>query len=127
MVAAVEAAQKAARKAQERLYAGKCTITEYQKVKDEQTRLTRDVETVVLEDEPCRLSFETLHAAVRSESAAAVSQTVKLFISPEVSVPAGSRITVTQDGKTADYTCSGTPAVYPTHQEVMLELYEDYA
>ena len=84
-------------------------------------------EVVVLEDQPCRLSFEKLQTAIQSESAAAVAQGVKLFVSPDVFIKAGSKLTVSQNNRTTDYTCSGIPAVYPTHQEIMLELFEDFA
>jgi hypothetical protein len=82
---------------------------------------------VVLENQPCKLSFKTLAATSQTESAANITQQTKLFISPDISINAGSKITVTQDGVTTDYTCSGVPAVYPTHQEVILELFEDFA
>jgi hypothetical protein len=127
MVKAVDAARKAARKAQESLYDGVCTVTERQKVKDERSKLTDFKDVVVLENQPCKLSFKTLAATSQTESAANITQQTKLFISPDISINAGSKITVTQDGVTTDYTCSGVPAVYPTHQEVILELFEDFA
>jgi hypothetical protein len=127
MVKAVDAARKAARKAQESLYDGVCTVTEHQKVKDERSKLTDFKDVVVLENQPCKLSFKTLAATSQTESAANITQQTKLFISPDISINAGSKITVTQDGVTTDYTCSGVPAVYPTHQEVILELFEDFA
>ena len=82
---------------------------------------------VVLENQPCKLSFETLKAAVQTDSAATITQVTKLFVSPDISIRAGSKITVSQDNVTTDYTCSGVPAVYPTHQEIILELFEEYA
>jgi hypothetical protein len=127
MVKAVDAARKAARKAQESLYDGVCTVIERQKVKDERSKLTDFKDVVVLENQPCKLSFKTLAATSQTESAANITQQTKLFISPDISINAGSKITVTQDGVTTDYTCSGVPAVYPTHQEVILELFEDFA
>ena len=39
----------------------------------------------------------------------------------------GSKITVTQNGVTTDYASSGKPAVYETHQEVILELKEKWS
>lgn len=127
MVTAMEAAYKAARKAIENTYGGVVTVTEHQKVKDAVTKLTEEKDIPVLENQPCRLSFENIKAAVQSDSAAAIAQTTKLFVSPDVSIKAGSKITVTQAGVTTDYTCSGVPAVYPTHQEIVLDLFEDWA
>lgn len=116
-----------ARKIVEELYTGRCTVTEYGKVTDEETKLTAYREVIVLEDQPCRLSFETLKAAAQTESAAGISQAIKLFLSPDITVKAGSKVTVTQDNVTTAYKCSGVPAVYPTHQEIVLELFEGWA
>lgn len=127
MVDAIKAAQQAARKAIESTYFGVLMVTEMQKVKDERSKLTSDEEEVVLENQPCKLSFEKLQTAIQSDSAATITQGTKLFVSPDVSIKAGSKITVTQDNVTTDYTCSGVPAVYPTHQEITLELFKDYA
>lgn len=127
MVNAVEAAKIAARAAIERGYEGKATITERQKSKDEKSKLTSEKEIVVLENQPCKLSYESLQSADQSKSAASIAQSVKLFISPDIKIKAGSKITVTQSNVTTDYTCSGIPAVYDTHQEIMLDLFERWA
>lgn len=126
MVKAIQAAQKAARKAIEATYSGTLMVTEMQKVKDERSKLTKNVEMVVLENQPCKLSFEKLQAAIQSDSAAAITQGAKLFVSPDVSIRAGSKITVSQDNVITDYTCSGVPAIYPTHQEIVLDLFEEW-
>ena len=127
MVKQMQAAQKSARRAIEATYFGTLTVIELQKVKDERSKLIKDVEVVVLENQPCRLSFEKLQTAAQSESAAMITQRVTLFVSPDVSIKAGSKLTVTQDNVTTDYTRSGVPAVYPTHQEITLELFREYA
>lgn len=127
MVKAVQAARQAARKAIEAMYDGVLSVTEHQKVKDEKTKLTKYQDMVVLSDQPCKLSFERLQTAIQSDSAASVAQTTKLFVSPDIVIKAGSKITVEQVGVTTDYTCSGIPAVYDTHQEITLDLFEDWA
>lgn len=127
MVSAIEAARKAARKAQEQLYDGICTVTEYRKVKDEKTKLSGMSDVVVLEGQPCRISFSKVSPVVQSESAANAVQTIKLFISPDVTINPGAKITVTQNGVTTVFQSSGVPAVYATHQEIMLELYRERA
>ena len=125
-MSAVQAAQGAARKAVESTYSGTLTVTEMKKDRDARSKLTKTGPVVVLEDQPCRLSFETLRPAVQTDTAAAVTQITKLFVSPDVVIRPGSKITVTQDNVTTDYTRSGVPAVYPTHQEIVLELFEEY-
>lgn len=115
------------RMAIEASYSGTLTVTEMQKVKDARSKLTMERPVVVLEGQPCRLSFETLKSAEQSRSAAAVTQTAKLFVSPDISIQPGSKLTISQDNVTADYACSGIPAVYPTHQEIILALFDGWA
>ena len=107
----VKAAIQVARKNIESTYEGVLTITEHQKVKDESTKITGYQDVIVLDDQPCRLSFEKIQTAIQSESAAAVAQTTKLFVSPDIEIKPGSKITVTQAGGTTEYQCSGMPAV----------------
>ena len=127
MVKELEAARKAARRAQEAAYDGRCTVVEYRQVKDETTKLTGKKEVVVLEDQPCRLSYEKLSAASQTETAAGITQGIKLFLAPETVIKEGSKIIVMQNGVTGVYCASGKPAVYSTHQEVILELFEGWA
>lgn len=126
MVSTVGAYMSAARKAQESGYIGKANVIQYEKTVDK-NHLTKHEEKVVLENQPCKLSFESMKQAVGTETAADISQVVKLFISPDVTIKPGSKIVVTQSGVTTDYTYSGVPAIYPTHQEIILELYEGRA
>ncbi|MCM1101929.1 MAG: hypothetical protein NC398_11160 [Acetatifactor muris] len=123
----MEKAQRAARKAIESTYAGVVTVFEYKKVTDPKTALTDYQEVVVLENQPCSLSFEGIAAAVQTGAVATVSQAVKLFLSPDITIKPGSKLKVTQTGVTTEYKSSGVPAVYETHQEIMLELFERWA
>ena len=59
---------------------------------------------------------------VRTDTAASVTQGLKLFLAPEIRVKPGSKVIVTQNGITGAYSASGEPAVYSTHQEIVLEL-----
>lgn len=127
MVGALEAARRAARKAQEDTYEGLCTVIEYGTVKDGETKLSRKQEITIAENVPCKLSFEKVAAAVQTETGAAVTQGVKLFLSPEITIRPGSKICATQNGVTQEYATSGVPAVYVTHQEIMLELFRGWA
>jgi len=115
------------RKAIESLYTGICTITEYQEVRDETTKKTKHEPVDVLINQPCKLSFSKIANAHQGEIASAVTQTVKLFIAPEIVIKPGSKITVTQNGVTTEYQSSGEPARYSSHQEVMLELFKGWA
>jgi len=108
-------------------YDGLCTVTERQEVTDERSHLTTHRDVVVIQDQACHLSFETITAANQSGSAAEITQITKLFIAPDVTIKPGSKITVVQSGTTGDYTRSGVPAVYDTHQEIILELFERWS
>ena len=77
-------AREAARKAIESTYEGICSIVEYGDILDEQTKITSQGEVTVLENQPCRLSFETISAVSQTDTAANVSQKTKLFLSPEI-------------------------------------------
>lgn len=127
MVKAMEAARKAARRAQEATYEGLCTIYEYRDVTDEKTKLSSEEEVAVIEDQPCKLSFEKLNSAIQTETAATAVQGIKLFLAPEIVVKSNSKIVVTQNGITNEYSASGVPAVYSTHQEIPLELFGRWA
>ena len=116
-----------ARKALESLYDGTCSVTEYQKVKKE-NKVTGFGEVVVLEGQPCRLSFgSTATTSPTDNGVSSVTQTVKVFLAPEIKVKPGSKLTITQNGVTTDYKNSGQEAVYSTHQEIDLELFKGWA
>lgn len=118
---------KRARKALELLYGGTCNIIEHQKIK-KANKSTGFQDVTVLENEPCRLSFKTIGSTVQAENAAsAVMQVTTLFISPDVIIKSGSKIVVTQNNRTTEYKSSGEPALYQTHQEVILELFKGWA
>lgn len=123
----MEAARKAARRAQEATYEGLCTIYEYRDVTDEKTKLSSEEEVAVIEDQPCKLSFEKLNSVVQTETAAVQAQGVKLFLAPEIAVGSNSKIVVTQNGITNEYSASGIPAVYSTHQEITLESFRGWS
>jgi hypothetical protein len=113
----------AVRAAIESQYKGTCTISEYQTVKDPDTKRTTHQLVPTVTGQPCKLSFKTISAAKEGGRVDAVTQIVKLFIAPEVLIKPGSKITVTQNGSTTDYSQSGVPAVYSNHQEIILELF----
>lgn len=124
----VIAARQAARQAYETYhYDGLATVSEWQKTKNAETKLTGHGEVIIYSDQPCHLSIEGKAADEQSASAASIAQTTKLFISPDLQIKPGSKITVTQAGVTAMYTHSGKAAVYDTHQEIVLDLFEKWA
>lgn len=116
-----------ARKAIESLYDGKCNITETQEVENEDhTTSQEDVDTYT--DIPCRLSVNTIYAASDSDNgAASVSKVIKLFLSPDVVITSGAKVTVTQCSLSGVYRSASEPAMYHSHQEVILELQDRWS
>ena len=110
----------------EKMYDGVCVVTEYVAQRDPVTKKTVFVETPVLTSQPCRLSFSS-SPVTGDDNVASVVQETKLFISPDVTIKKGSKITVTQNGVTTDYTHSSEPKIYATHQEITLKLFEGWA
>lgn len=116
------------RRAVESLYKGVCTIIERQAVKHPITHVTtHEEEVVVLENQKCKLSYERIASANQTNASAMIAQSTKLFLAPEIIVRAGSKIVVTQHGRTTEYSRSGEPAVHMDHQEVQLELFKTWA
>lgn len=116
----------AVRKAIEMTYTGKCTITEHQKVK-KPNKSTGFEDVIILKDQPCKLSFSKIANTNQGETAAMVAQTAKVLIAPEIQIKPGSKLTITQNGVTTEYSQSGEPAIYNTHQEVILELFKGWS
>lgn len=108
------------RNAVESTYIGKCTIWKRDKVK--LTNGSTKFEPVIDQpDIPCRLSFSNINSSNSSDNAALVTTTVKLFVSPDIKIEPGSKLVVTQNDQTNAYGKSGEPALYFTHQEIILE------
>ncbi len=117
----------ARRKAVESLYKGLCTVKVWQEVENPVTHATTHKEVALLTDQKCKLSYEKQTSTTPTGGPALIAQTTKLFIAPELDIPAGSKIIVTQHNKTTEYARSGEPAIYTDHQEVQLELFERYS
>lgn len=127
-----EAAMVNAKKAIESTYIGVCDIIEYIHRQNSVTKISEKTEESVLSAQPCRLSFDVnnnrvLKPTLTGETASEVKQNVKLFISPEIEIKPGSKIIVTQNGVTTAYKKSGQPSVYFSHQEIMLDIFDDLA
>lgn len=122
MVSVIDKARRQAKKALEMLYEDICIISSYEKKIDSKTHLTSSEPVVICKDQPCKLSFENQPANSESRTADTTSQSIRLFLSPDIAVPAGCEISVTHKGVTTVYKNSGKPAIYTTHQEINLDL-----
>lgn len=108
-----------------RLWTDQCTITIRQERKNQINKQTEFIDAILLADEPCRVSFESIPATSPDNGTAIVSQAVKLFLRSDVDIPPGSTIAITRRGRTENYVRSGQPAIYPSHQEITLKLKEE--
>lgn len=124
MINKIKTARNAHRAAIEVLYEDVCTIYEYRSVTDDKSKLTSKQEVPVIENQPCKLSFESTDAAAPIDGANEKAVSVKLFISPDIAVRPGSKIVVTHKGTETAFSNSGVPAVYSGHQEIVLKLFE---
>lgn len=123
---AIIQAQRMHKRALEETYDGKCTITNLESVKDPESKITSKKPVIICEDQPCKLSIQSSPAVGGEGAAAKTMQSIKLILSPDLAIKAGSRIVVTQNGITAEYKRSGVPAVYASHQEIELELAKEW-
>ncbi len=127
-----ERVMKGVRQAIERTYSGFCDVMEKQDSKNGYG-ITSDKDVLVYEKVPCKLSFQSSNSHYSARSAkkngynSELSQSVKLFIAPEICIKAGSKIIVTQNGETYEYSQSGEPSKFETHQEIRLELVKKWA
>lgn len=109
------------------LWTGKVTIYEYQDVTNPETFQTTHELVAVVTDEPCRVSFGSEQITSIEGGSPSIMQTIKLFIRSDLDIKPGSLIEVTQNNVTTKYRRASQSAVYSNHQEITLELYEDYA
>lgn len=103
----------------EQLYTDTCTIVNYESKKVGSA--TKMIETTVCKNQPCRISFsEKVGTSDQTTSADVSEEETKLFISPDIEVKEGSKVTVMRGSRTFTYKASGQPAYYRTHQEIRL-------
>ena len=68
------------------LWSGRCTIFEYEDVTDPNTHQTSQKEVIVVEDEPCRISYSTEPVTHTTTGVAEMSQFIVLFIRPDLEI-----------------------------------------
>lgn len=110
----------------ESMYDDVCDIFEYVSTTDPSTNITKQKEVITYANQKCRLSFREIYPT-KGDNIATTAQRVKLFLSPEVEVKPGSKISITHCGQTAEYSRSGLPAIFDSHQEIILEPFRGYA
>lgn len=115
-----------AREKLEKLYDSVCDIYEFTEI-TKANKSSGYEEIEVYNKQPCRLSYSSKTLSIPTDNMSNVSITIKLFISPDIKIKPGSKIVVTNTKGQGKFKSSGIPAVYDTHQEIVLETYEEYA
>ena len=108
------------RKAIESLYDGVASITTQSQTVDPVTGRVKSHD-VTITGVACRISYKSVNPASDGGGVVATGQTVTLFTDPDITIKAGSDITVKHRGRTLQFRAAGMPAVYDSHQEVPLE------
>ncbi len=106
----------------ERLYDGVFSAYESVPITDDETGIVTGKRQEYLKDIPCRISYQLINENKQSRFISYKNQTVRLFTSPDVVVKEGSDISVTVSGRSEEYILSGSPAVYTSHQEILLKI-----
>ena len=95
---------------------------------------TAFVDSVICENEPCKLSFYPTNnnnnaLAAANVHAAPMVQQAKLFGRPDLDIPEGCSISVVthKNRKTLHYKSTGTPMLFTDHQEIVMEVNKEWA
>ncbi|MBU5486475.1 hypothetical protein KQI86_19425 [Clostridium sp. MSJ-11] len=110
------------RKAIESLYDCTCNISGgTEKIKDPITKETKSVPKLKYENQPCKISKQSLSKNNQTDTVNKVVYELKLFIAPELEIKQGDIIEVINKAlnKTTNYK-AGEGFPYNTHQEVIL-------
>lgn len=104
----------------ERTYDGTMTVTGSRKrVEDGETVIEHDA--VLYEGVPCGLSTTAAPETAQDGTAGEIKYRAVLFCAPELEIPPGCRIIVTQYGRTTHYQYSGEGVLLPTHQQLSVQ------
>lgn len=89
---------------------------------DEKTKVTRRKKVTLVEDEPCRLSFNTSSHSDDFIGHSEAERKDILTTGPHVDIPKGSDVIVTRcDGSVYHYKFSDIPSIYLSHRRYVLE------
>ncbi|WP_273483619.1 ABC transporter ATP-binding protein [Desulforamulus ruminis] len=109
------------RRALEKLYEDRVTVSRYVKGKKPSGETALTLQPVhEHENIPCRLSQKALAVNGQTEAQNNIRYETKLFLAPEIEIRQGDVLAMTRAGKPWTYT-AGEPFLYPTHQEILLQ------
>jgi len=112
--------------AMHKLYIGRCTV----KCAEKSLKANKSTQITWLtkyECVPCRLSFESRQAVYEKGLGFEADKQAVVFLDRCLEIPPGSRLIITQNCRTDTYTISGKISLYPSHQEIPVELLKEMA
>lgn len=110
-----------------RMWTDRCDVYVSEQTTQSDTGRTVMQERRLHQDILCRVSFRRgieAMGVVRDVQGAAMEsvQVVRLFLTPDIEIPPGSRVIVRRgNGQTLHFARTGVPAVFEGHQEVRME------
>ena len=107
----------------ESTYTGRMTVYQFENVTMSWGE-TRQERVLLYDGVPCALSQYQLRPAAHGDSHSQREYQAKLFAPPDVSLPAGCDVEVSQHGMMYKFRYSGEAFIYPSHQEIMVERLE---
>jgi hypothetical protein len=115
------------KKALQKLWLDRLTVMERHKIIDPEDGSTGFEYVVVIENEPCKLSFSTLNTTNPTTTDAEIVQVTKVFLDEAIQIKPGSKITVQRRDDYFEYAQSGLPGIFTNHQEIVLVPWEKWA
>ena len=109
-----------------RMWTDSLTVTEDQEVTNPDGS-TGYEPVIVLEGQPCKLSFSSSPSARRTDTDAPLSQFIKIFLDNDITINPGSRIIITRGDRVFEFRQSGIPAIFSGHQEIELTTVKEFA
>jgi len=109
------------------MWTDRCDVYVSEQTTQSDTGRTVMQERRLHQDILCRVSFRRgieAMGVVRDVQGAAMEsvQVVRLFLTPDIEIPPGSRVIVRRgNGQTLHFARTGVPAVFEGHQEVRME------
>ena len=107
-----------------KMYTGRCSV--YVKKYKQINGIEQPFEEQLYSDIPCQKTSDSVPIA--SDGAVAdISQKITLILDRDYPIPPGSKIVLTQWDVTQEFTNSGEPDYYLSHQEIPIKLIETTA
>lgn len=101
-----------------------CSVSVLEQVENEETGRIENAETLIFEDVPCYFISKSSSSYVKNNYVPSATNNGVLIVERNIQIPMGSKITVTQNGETTDYSYAGIPTVYSCHREIPVAIFE---